>query len=356
MTQEITTKNQNKKGQDLKLKVRNLNLGAILEGTVISKKKGEIFVDLSPFGTGRLYGIFYLQSKEVAQKVKVGDRVGVQIINFDDGYGNLEIILKDAVQIDRWQKILEYQQNKTILELEIKDANRGGWIVEVEGIQGFIPVSQLSPEYYPRVNNNKEAILEHLKKFVGQKIKCRVWIVEPTKNKLVLSEKLAKEETYQKILSQFRIGEIIEVTVVGTSNFGVFVRFWEEPPIDGLIHISEIPEELASDLALNFPKGKKLKAKIIQIKQDRVNFSLKDLKPDPWIVIEERLTVGSRIKGVLEEKNNIFGIVRINLDNLGEIRGFVFENLEKLDQNQEYEFVVESLNLKERNLILKLIE
>lgn len=345
--------NDQEKKEGIKIKVKSLNLGSILEGVIISKKKGEIFIDLSPFGVGRLYGIFYIQSKEIAQKVKVGDRVGVQVVGFDDGYGNLEVVLKDTLQIDRWQKILEYQQNKTNLELEVKEANRGGLIVELEGVQGFIPVSQLSPENYPRINN-KEAILEHLKKFVGQKIICRVWITEPTKNKLVLSEKLAKEEIYQKILSQFRVGEVREVKVVGLSNFGVFVRFWENPSLDGLIHISEIPDELASDLNLNFPVGKTLKAKIIQIKQDRVNFSLKDLKPDPWLTVENYIRIGDKVKGIIEEKNNIFGIVKINIDENVEIRGFIFERLDEIEPNREYEFTVESLNPREKNLIVKL--
>jgi len=349
MTNVQTPQNE----QKTTIKVRNLTIGSILEGKVISKKKGELFVDLSPFGVGRLYGIFYLQSKDLAQKLKVGDTVGVQIVGFDDGYGNLEILLKDTIQIDKWQKILDCFYNRTILELEVLEANRGGLIVEVEGIKGFVPVSQLSPEYYPRVTN-KEAILEHLKKFVGKKMQFRILIAEPAKNKLVLSEKLAKEEVYKEVLSKFIVGQIVDVKVVGYSPFGIFVRFHEDPPMDGLIHISEIPSELSGDLEKNFPLGKVFKAKIIQIKPDKVNFTLKDLTPDPWTVIDSIYKVGSLVKGLVEDKNDIYGVVKVNVGEMGSVQGLIFEELGSLDIGKEYDFVIESLNPKERNLILKL--
>jgi len=349
MTAEI----QENQTQALKIRFKNLKIGSILEGVVISKKKGELFVDLSPFGTGRLYGIFYKECEEIAKKIRVGDRVGVRIVGLNDGYGNYEILLQDTIQINKWQRILEYQQNKTILDLEVKEANRGGLIVEVEGIQGFIPVSQLSPEYYPRVNNNKEAILEHLKKFVGQKIKCRVWLADPQKNKLVLSEKLTKEEIYQKIISNLQVGQVMDVKVVGLSPFGIFVRFNENPAMDGLIHIMEIPSELAKDLNSNFPVGKIIKAKIVQIKQDKVNFSLRDLRPDPWTLISDYYKEGDKVEAVLKEKNNVFGVAELKVGDYGFVQGFIFQNLENLEPENKYNFIIETLNPKEKHLVLK---
>ena len=330
--------------------VRSLEIGSILEGIVLSKKKQELYVDLSPYGTGRLYGVFYLQSKELAQKLKPGDRVGVKIVGLNDGYGNYEIILQEITDIDRWQKILELYRSNKILELEIKDANRGGWLVEVEGIHGFIPVSQLSPEYYPRVeNNNKNLIYEHLKKFVGQKIKCRIVSVDPKQNKLVLSEKAAKDEIYQDILNRLMIGDILKVKVVGYSHFGLFVRFNENPPMDGLIHISEIPEEKAGNFEEHFKIGDVLEAKLIQIKQDKASFSLRDLTPDPWISFVKNHKEKDIVSGILKEKNEIFGVVDID-----GVQGLVFENLDKLEIGQNYNFVIEKLKAKDKSLILKL--
>ena len=334
----------------LRWRLKPLEIGSILEGKVISKKRGELYVDLSPYGTGRLYGIFYLQSKNLAQKLNPGDVIGVKIVGLDDGYGNYEILLQELSSLDRWQKILNYYQKGEILELEIKDANRGGWLVEVEGVQGFIPVSQLSPEYYPRVDsNNKNLIYEHLKKFVGQKIKAKIVSADPKTNKLVLSEKAAKEGIYQEILSKLIIGELMEVRIVGLSTFGIFVRFNENPPMDGLIHISEIPEEKI-DLEKNFKVGDKLLAKLIQTKQDKVSFSIKDLSPDPWITFVKNHQVGDRVSGILKEKNEIFGLVEIE-----GAKGLIFENLDKIEIGKKYNFIIEKLQPQEKNLILKLI-
>jgi small subunit ribosomal protein S1 len=340
---------EQKTKNSLRLKLKPLEVGSILEGKVINKKRGELFVDLSPYGTGRLYGVLYLQSKDLAQKLNPGDTVGVKIVNLDDGNGNYEILLQELSAIDKWQKILDYYQKGEVLELEIKDANRGGWITDVEGVQGFIPVSQLSPEYYPRVDtNNKNLIYEHLKQFVGQKIKCKIFSVDPKTNKLVLSEKIAKEEVYKEVLSKLIIGDIMETKVVGLSSFGIFVRFNENPPMDGLIHISEIPKE-KSDLTKNFKIGDIITAKLIQIKQDKVSFSILNLEPDPWVSFIKKYQEGDKISGVLKEKNDIFGIVDLN-----DVQGLIFENLNKLEIGKEYNFTIDKLQHKEKNLILKL--
>ncbi len=340
-----------KQANDSKIKtIKPLGVGSILEGTVISKRKQELYVDLSPYGTGRLYGIFYLQSKEIVQKLKLGDVVGVKIVGLNDGHGNYEIILQEITEIDKWQKILHDYRENTILELEIKDANRGGWIVDLEGVQGFIPVSQLSPEYYPRVEgNNKNLIYEHLKKFIGKKIKCRIVSADPKTNKLVLSEKAAREEEFKEVLNHLMIGDVLPVKIVSLSQFGLFVRFNEEPPIDGLIHISEIPEEKAHKLKENFKIGDVLMAKLIQIKNDKVSFSLRNVSPDPWVMFAKSHQEGDEINGILKEKNDIFGI--IETDN---VQGLVFENLEKLEVGKNYQFIIEKFQPKEKSLILKL--
>lgn len=347
----MTTKNQITNNLRLP-KTKPLEIGSIMEGKVIAKRRQEIYVDLSPYGTGRLYGSFYLQSKSLAQKLKPNDIVGVKIVGLDDGYGNYEIILQEITEIDKWQKILDYFKQQTVLEVEIKDANRGGWLTEVEGVSAFIPVSQLSPEYYPRINdNNKNLILEHLKKFVGQKIKCRIASADPKTNKLILSERLTKEDIYQEILTnKLVIGDIFTVKVVGLSPFGLFVRFNEDPPMDGLIHTSEIPPEQAENLEKNFKIGDELKVKLIQINNDKVSFSLRDTQPDPWVVFSQKFKEGDQVEGILKEKNDIFGVVSV--DN---VQGLVFENFSNLEVDKKYKFVIETLKLKEKSLILKVV-
>ncbi|BCX15478.1 MAG: 30S ribosomal protein S1 [Candidatus Parcubacteria bacterium] len=337
---------------NIKLKLaKPLEIDSILQGTVMSKKRNEIIIDLSPYGTGRLYGIYYLQCKNLAQQLKVGDKVGVKIIGLSDDYGNYEVILQEISNIDKWQKILTHYQKNDLLEIEIKDANRGGWLGEVEGMPCFIPLSQMSPEYYPRINekNDKNAILEHLKKFIGQKIKCRIVSAELKQNKLILSEKAAKEELYQEVFKKMIIGDIMKVRIVSISNFGLFVRFNDNPAMDGLIHASEIPEEQLANLEKNFKIGMEIEAKLIQIKNNRANFSLKNLTIDPWVQILKKYKEGDKVSGVVKSKNDIFGVVEVN-----GAKGLIFENLNKLEVDKTYDFIIEKLKNEDKSLILKL--
>lgn len=333
---------------DSNLKMKKLEPGVIISGKIIKKRAREVFVDLSPYSLGRLYGIHYLRNKNLIDKLNEGNEVVIKIISLDDGYGNFEIELQDTYFINNWQKIKELINNKEILELEVKEANKGGLIVEIEKIKGFVPVSQLIPEHYPRVDeNNKKQILEHLNNFVGTKLKLRIINFDPSNGKLILSEKAARIDEYQKILSQFKIGELIDVEILGISSFGIFVKVNNDPQIDGLIHITEIPEKY-KNFEESFQKGKIIKARIIKIENDRVNLSLLE---DPWIKFTNEHQVGDIIEGVVLEKNDdIFAVIETK-----GIKGILLDNLEKVNQGEKYQFKINKFEPNEKKLILDLV-
>ncbi|MCS7184077.1 MAG: S1 RNA-binding domain-containing protein [Patescibacteria group bacterium] len=332
-------------------KIKKLEIGSVIKGRIIKKKSKEVYVDLSPYGIGRIYGYFYLKNKNLINQVNEGEEVMVKILGFDDGYGNFEIELQDYHYLNNWQKIKELMNNKEILELEVKEANRGGLIVELEGIKGFIPVSQLTPENYPRVQeNDKKQILDHLNKFVNKKLKLKIISFDPSNNKLIFSERATNLDNYQKILSQFKIGQIIEVEISGISSFGLFVVVNKEPQIDGLIHISEIPEKF-KNLEESFSVGQTIRAQVIKIDNDRVNLSLKYLSDDPWLKFIAQHQTGDIIEGkVIEKNDDIFAVIEIN-----GVKGIVLNNLEKIEVDQYYQFKISSLDPKEKKLILDLV-
>lgn len=346
MTEVKNQKNILVKGIKL---AKPINPSAVLEGTVIARKGNEVFVDLSPYGTGRLYGSFYNQSREVAKSLKVGDQCAVKVVGLDDGNGYLEIILQNIDEVSRWQKIMNLYRKNEILELEVKDANKGGLLVEVEGFQGFVPVSNLSPGLYPRVGpGGKEKILEHLKKFVGQKMKFVIASADPKTDKLILSERAAHLDKFKQALTNYMAGQVVEGKVVGLSPFGVFIRFHEDPPLEGLIHISEMPPEITSDLENKFKIGDIVKAKIIKIEDDRASFSILDLSEDPWVNFVKNYKIGDQVKGVVKEKTDIYAV--INVDN---VTGVCFDT-EKLELDQEKNFVIEKMDPDKKSLILKI--
>ncbi|MGC8981642.1 MAG: S1 RNA-binding domain-containing protein [Minisyncoccia bacterium] len=326
----------------------NINIGYIVNGIVIKKKPREVFVEIPNFGVARIYGREYIKGRDLIAKLKEGDNVVVKILGFDDGYGNFEAEIQDIEHISTWAKLREYMAKKTILELPIKDINKGGLIVEVENVKGFVPVSQLAPENYPRVDN-KTKILQQLEKFKGKKMKLRIINVDPASQKLILSERAAKEEEYKEILSKFSVGQVVEVRILGFSSFGIFVRFYENPSIDGLIHISEIPEEY-KNFEEHFKVGDKIKAKIIKIETDRVNLTLKDLVEDPWIAFCKKYNIGSEIEGLVVDKSSeFFAVVECE-----GVKGIVLEDLQNLELNNRYKFEIIQLVPNEKKLVLKL--
>lgn len=331
--------------------IRNVEIGDIYKGFVIKKRAREVYVEIPFLGVGRIYGAQYIKSKDLISKLSEGSEVVVKIIGLDDGYGNFELELQDIEFISIWMKAKEMMEKREVIELEIKEANKGGLIVDFYGLKGFVPVSQLAPEHYPRVGEGgKQDILKHLSQFVSQKMKLAIINVEPSTQKLILSERLARLDEFKKALSKFKVGQIVEVEVLGTSKFGIFVRVTNDPPIDGLIHITEIPDKLRA-LEANFKKGDKIKAKIIKIENDRVNLTMKNLVEDPWISFSEKYKVGDKVKGIITSKTEFFASV-----NVEGVNGVILENFENLEINKEYEFIIDQFDLDSKKLILKLAE
>lgn len=330
--------------------IKNIEVGDIYRGLVIKKRAREIFVEIPNLGVGRIYGAQYIKAKDLISKLSEGNEVVVKIMGLDDGYGNFELELENIEFINIWLKAKELMEKQEAIELEVKETNRGGLLVDFYGIRGFVPVSQLAPENYPRVGeNDKQNILKHLNNFIGKKMKLAVINIEPSSKKLIFSERAARLEEFKKALSQYKVGQIIDVEVLGISKFGIFVRVHYNPPIDGLIHITEIPEKLR-DLEVNFKKGDKIKAKIIKIESDRVNLTLKNLIEDPWLTFETKYKIGDRVKGKVIAKTEFFASV-----NIAGVNGVVLEDLEKLEVNKVYEFSIEQFDSSLKKLILKLV-
>lgn len=329
-------------------RLKNIAIGTLVSGVVFKKKLREIFVELSDYGTGRIYGLEYTKAKNLIGRLKEGDEVIVKITGFDDGEGNYEISLQDITEINKWGKIKNLMRNKEILEVLVIEANKGGLIVKVEGIRGFVPVSQLTPEYYPRIqSDDKNLIFNSLKQLLGKTLALRIIAADPGAQKLILSERAAKSEAYGNELKNYSVGQIISGIVVGISNFGIFVRFHENPPIEGLIHVSEIPEKIQV-MQEKLKIGDKIEAKIIKIEEDRVNLTLKDLVEDPWFSFVRQHNVGDIVEGVISEKNqDIFAIVLVN-----DVKGVVFENVEEFEIGASYKFRIKDLNTEEKKLIL----
>ena len=273
-------------GNPLKL----LKAGDVVEGTVTSVRKHEVWVDMGAQGVGVIF------RREVgSNKLEEGQAITASVVDpeLDEGYALLS--MKRAVKDRGWSELQRLFDEQEIVEVTPYDANRGGLLIELEGIRGFLPVSQLAAEHYPRVSDaDKDEILTKLNALVNQVLKVRILDVSRKDNKLIFSEKEAVRDDMQSRLTQLKVGDVVEGMVTGIIDFGVFVNV---DSIEGLVHISEISWERVEDPRKYVKVGDKIKAKIIAIDKDRLSLSIKQMSDDPWLSEVKKFKKGSMVEG-----------------------------------------------------------
>ncbi len=332
---------------------------ALVEGPVISVEKSSVFVDLSPFGTGIIYGREFINARDIIKKISIGDIIKAKIVDTENEDGYVELSLKEAKQALTWNEAEKAIKEKTILNLEVKDANKGGLILEWQGIQGFLPASQLKAEHYPRVlDSDKDKILKELKKLVNTYIEVMIISTLPKEGKLIFSEKNNNPEEKKEILSKYSIGDELDCTVAGIVDFGIFLKL--EDGLEGLVHISELDWGLVEDPRNIFKVGDKTRAKVIEIKDGKVSLSVKALKENPWKEFEGKLKKGDIIKGVVIKYNKHGALVSIKEGVAGLVHNSTFPTeaklREKLELGKNYNFQITLFEPKDQKMTLVHLE
>lgn len=331
----------------------------IVEGPVILVQKSSVYIDLSPFGTGIIYGKEFINAKDIIKKINLGDLIKAKIVEVENEEGYTELSLKEAKQALTWNEAEKAIKNKTVMDLEIKDANKGGLILEWQGIAGFLPASQLKADHYPRVlDSDKDKILKELKKLVGQKISVMIISTLPKEGKLIFSEKDNNPEEKKEILSKYNVGDDIECSIAGIVDFGIFLKL--EDGLEGLVHISELDWGLVEDPRSMFKVGDKIRARVIEIKEGKVSLSVKALKENPWKEYEGKLKKGDIIKGVVIKYNKHGALISIKEGVAGLVHNSTLggENKlrEKLELGKTYNFQITLFEPKEQKMTLMHLE
>jgi len=272
-------------------KVVQLKSGDVIEGSITSVRKHEVWVDLGANGVG------VIMRREIAggQKLEEGEKVTTSVVDpeMDEGYALLS--MKRAVKDRGWDELQRVFEAQEIIDITPYDANRGGLLVEMEGIRGFLPVSQLAAGHYPRVSGaDKDEILQKLNSLTNKPIRVRILDVSRKDNKLIFSEKEAIKDDMQARFSELKVGDVVEGVVTGVIDFGAFVNV---EGIEGLIHISEISWERVENPQDYVKTGQTIKAKIIAIDKDRLSLSLKQMSEDPWLHEVKAFKKGDIVEG-----------------------------------------------------------
>ncbi len=273
--------------------------GELITGTVTAMTKHRIWIDID---SGRFVGI--ISNKELAEEgivapdYKPGDEVTASVLLPENDEGFMILSLRDALENQGWQALELRKAKDEIFDVKVVEANRGGLIVEADGLRGFLPVSQLAPENYPRVGKDKDEILSRLNKFLGEAIAVKVLDLDKATNKLIFSERIARRGEFDQLVSGTKVGDIVEGTVSGVVDFGIFVSLGK---LEGLVHISEISWNKV-DHPSNFAKvGDKVKVQVIGIDEDKISLSIKRLEQDPWLGVIKSFEIGQTISGVVTQ-------------------------------------------------------
>ncbi len=331
----------------------------VVEGPVISVDKGAVYINLHPFGTGIIYGREFINARDIIKKINIGDIVAGKVVGIGGKEGYIEISLKEARQALIWNEAEQSINEKRVYELAIVDANKGGLIINWQGISGFLPASQLKPEHYPRIaDGDKDKILDELRKLVGTKLSVTIIGANPKEGKLIFSEKSPENKNKESIISHYTLGDELSGEVTGLVDFGVFIKI--EEGLEGLVHISEIDWGLVENPKALFKIGEKVKVKIIEIKDDKISLSIKALKENPWKEAEKKYKKDDQVEGVIIKfnKHGALASIEEGVAGLVHVSEFGGEDKlrEKLEMGKKYPFKITLFDPKEQKMALSFVE
>ncbi len=328
----------------------------VVEGPVIAVGRARVFVDLHPFGTGIIYGREYLSAREALKNVHIGDTVTAKVVGSDNTEGYIELSLREARQALIWNEAEIASQKKTVFELAVSDANKGGLIIAWNGLQGFLPASQLAPAHYPRVpDGDKDKIFIELKKLVGTRLEVLVITANPKEQKLIFSEKGAGTSERSSLVEKYHVGDVLDGIVTGATDFGVFVKL--EEGLEGLVHISEMDWALVENPKTRYKIGEAIKVKVIEIKDDKVSLSIKTLTDDPWKSAAAKYKKDQAVNAVVIKYNKHGALASIEEGVAGLVHISEFKDepelRAKLELGKVYPFTITLFEPKERRMTLK---
>ena len=335
---------------------KQLVAGEVVTGKVLSLKKHEVLIDLGAQGVG------FVPRREVgfSRNISEGDEVSASVVDTELENGMSLLSLRKAVKDRGWEEVSARLESGEVIDIQPYEANRGGLLVEYEGVRGFLPVSQLSAEHYPRVgSSDKDEILQRLNNLIGKTMKVRILDADRKSNKLIFSEKEAVKDGLAERFEKLAVGDQVEGVVTGVVDFGVFVNV---EGIEGLVHISEISWERVNNPSDYVKTGQTIKAKIIAIDKDRLSLSMKQLTQDPWLTEVQNFSKGDKVEGTVTRITPFGAFVQVSpaiealvhISELGDSNNVDPEKVFTL--NERKEFVILDIDKENRKISLSLGE
>jgi len=294
---------------DKDLQVKQLRVGDMIEGVVVSASHKEILVDVGAKSEGIITGLELSEADKSYKSVQPGDKISAKISQIENAQGYIVLSLKKAEKDKKWQDAEEAFDGALVIDATVIEYNKGGLLCDSLGLRGFIPLSHLDRVHFANdvakfAAGSEAELKESLKILSGKTLRVKVIELDKEKNRFVLSEKDAlttySEESRKKRLSEIEIGSTVEGIVTGIMPFGVFVDL---DGVEGLVHISEIAWEKVNHPSNYFKVGQKIKVMVLGVDDasNKLALSVKKLIPNPWETVEEKYPVGTKVKGVVSK-------------------------------------------------------
>lgn len=200
------------------------------------------------------------------------------------------ISISKLLQYNVWDDFMKKKSEDQIIEVIPTEANFGWLLIDIYGIKWFLPLSQLAPVHYPRVEDgDQEKIFQHLLSLIWEKFKVRIINFEDDNKRMILSEREALKEEREKIMKDLKVWNIYDGTISWLSSYGIFVTIWWG--LEWLVHISEITYGHVDNFERYGNVKEKVQVKIIGFEEGKISFSMKKLKEDPWDVIPKKFKI-----------------------------------------------------------------
>ena len=332
--------------------IRALAHGDIVDGVVVRVDPDEVLVDIGAKSEGIISNRELSARGETPVTLNSGDQVKVYIIQPEDEHGNVVLSLRKARAEGIWQAVAEKESEGEILDAEVREQNKGGLIVNIMGLRGFLPSSQVARQFSG-----------NLMELVGTKIPVKILEVNRKRNRLIVSQRAAQDEDRarqrEELFEKLKVGDVITGKVSGVTSYGAFVNLGGA---DGLIHISELSWDRINNVSDVLTVGDELSVKVIKLDPElsRISLSLRQMSQDPWDTIEQQFPPGKAVPGIVTKTKKYGAFLQIadGVEGLLHISELSWDHVERTEDvlkvGEEVEVMVLSADKVRRRISLSL--
>jgi small subunit ribosomal protein S1 len=332
-----------------KSKVATFTKGQRVEATIVSKSDSMVVCDIGGKSEGLIKEKGYTDAKEFIETLKVGDKVLATVLVPETSEGTTVLALKDAIRDISWNELTKAKESGESIPVFGRGVNASGFVVDYQGVEGFIPTSQMG----------KEA-LESAQNLVGKYFKARVMEIDKQNKKFVLSEKEVSEagdiKLAKEALKNIKEGEVYDGVVSTIAPFGAFVKITvNKASLEGLVHVSEISYKKVALPGDVLKVGDKVQVKVLASHVGKLALSIKQAQKDPWSEVESKFKAEDKVTGHVARVSDFGVFVELTPGVEGLIHITKIPPTQKITVGDEIKCVIEEVNVKDKRIALGLV-